>query len=529
MNLVLAMVLVTSWVQVRSDAFVVKSPVGEERALEVLEELETFYQLVGRHAFQNIRIPELPLDVLILEPHEMERLGPLYEGEAISVEGYYQKGIDRDYIVLSSDLTRGSTRIIQHELAHYLISRALESPPTWLNEGLGEYFASAVISGNTMTVGQTPRERVNLLIAGPLLPLSELFDVDPTSPHYNEQDKANLFYSEAWALVHYLKHGPYAEQFQIYQEELRRHDVELMDFLPVTIRDLEVELAGYLRHGIHSRSLVNFEGDVEIAHSRTEAIDRAWVDVSVGEMLLSTGRDEEAAMYLAAAAGNDAVRPRVAYSRGIMSRMVGSYQEAREHFVDALIDDDMGPLAAFHLVQMGEGRIPEVLSTLERASHERTRDPLVYLALSEIYLNELQQIRELVLLAAGRPTSPPSAGTSLSQPSSRSEPSSTATAALTYYASGSDEYLEYELASDSDDGPRIRSLVRPIYPEELRRGGVAGEVTVDVQISDRGEVIGLWLISARPNIFSGLATSAVRQWQFDGRAQKVRVVIRFRP
>ena len=71
--------------------------------------------------------------------------------------------------------------------------------------------------------------------------------------------------------------------------------------------------------------------------------------------------------------------------------------------------------------------------------------------------------------------------------------------------------------------------MRPIYPEELRRGGVAGEVTVDVQISDRGEVVGLWLISARPDIFGGLATSAVRHWQFDGQAQKVRVVIRFRP
>ena len=314
MNLVLAMVLATSWVQVRTDAFVVKSPVGEEQAMEVLEELEAFYQLVSSQAFKNVRIPELPLDVLILEAEEMGRLGPRYQGAPLSVDGYYQKGIDRDYIVLSASLEGGYTRLIQHELAHYLISRALENPPTWLNEGLGEYFASAVIRGNVLTVGQVLEEKVDLLLDGPLMPLADLFAVDPTSPHYNEQDKANIFYSQSWALVHYLKHGPYAEQFQTYQDELRRSDVELMDFLPLSIDDLESELAGYLRHGVRSYTLVNFEGTISATLPVPEPIDREWVDISLSEMLLSTGRDEEAVSYLESAARNDVVFPRAPLS-----------------------------------------------------------------------------------------------------------------------------------------------------------------------------------------------------------------------
>ena len=41
--------LFLSWVQVRSDTYIVKSSAGEERAKRALKELEDFHQLV-RHA-----------------------------------------------------------------------------------------------------------------------------------------------------------------------------------------------------------------------------------------------------------------------------------------------------------------------------------------------------------------------------------------------------------------------------------------------------------------------------------------------
>ena len=45
MHFVLAAVLLSSWVQVRSEAFVVNSPIGVDQAATVLKELETFYQI----------------------------------------------------------------------------------------------------------------------------------------------------------------------------------------------------------------------------------------------------------------------------------------------------------------------------------------------------------------------------------------------------------------------------------------------------------------------------------------------------
>src|SRR5437870_13171110 len=95
--------LFLSWVQVSSETYIVKSSAGEERAKRVLKELEGFHQLVGTtRVFRNTELPELPIEVLLVgdEP-TLKELEPEYNGRKVSVAGYYQRGQDRDFIVLS--------------------------------------------------------------------------------------------------------------------------------------------------------------------------------------------------------------------------------------------------------------------------------------------------------------------------------------------------------------------------------------------------------------------------------------------
>src|SRR2546428_4781091 len=89
----LALTLFLSWVQVSSDTYVVKSSAGEEKARRVLKELEDFHQLLGTFEFRNTRLPELPIEVLIIgdEP-TLKELAPEYNGRKVSVAGYYQRG-----------------------------------------------------------------------------------------------------------------------------------------------------------------------------------------------------------------------------------------------------------------------------------------------------------------------------------------------------------------------------------------------------------------------------------------------------
>lgn len=523
MTYILAFLLLNSWVQVRSDTFVVKSLLGAEQATEVLVELEHFYQIVGDGMFQGVRTPDLPLEVLVLGRPEVDSLSPRYEGESISVNGFYQKGIDRDFIVLSADLGgRVSTQVAYHELTHYLISRAMSRPPTWLNEGFGEYFGAARIESGQMTTGRHDQEKLAVLAELPMLPLEELFTVDPSSPYYNEQDKANVFYSQAWAFVHFLMHGPFSDQFQDYIGAMRLDDSDLLDFLPVGIDELEGRFLAHLRDAGRSRSLVRWDSRVELTSSAVQTIDRAEVDVSLAEMLISNGRIEEAGPYLESAAAYESIYPRVAYSRGILA-WLGGDPEARDHFVDALVEPEFGPFAAYHLVQMRDLNIPEVQTTLEQAARDGAREPLVYWALSEIYLEEMRRLESLVEVASSRHVPPPLPFAPRLMPEIVLEPG------YEIYDTQTLQDVTFELWSMDPQRPAARSLVMPYYPDDLKADTGGGEVVLDVQLSPEGEVMGVWLIEAKPDIFGHLASAALRDCKFEAVAAKIRVIVRFLP
>ena len=523
MTYILALVLLNSWVQVRSDTFVVKSLIGGDQATSVLAELETFYQIVGGEMFQGVRTPDLPLEVLVLDREEVDSLSPRFEGELISVNGFYQKGIDRDFIVLSADLSgRVSTQVAYHELTHYLISRAMARPPTWLNEGFGEYFGAARIDGERMTIGAVIQEKIDVLTALPMLSLEELLAVDPSSPFYNERDKANVFYSQAWAFVHFLRHGPFSDQFEDYIGAMRLDDVDLLDFLPVDIDELERHFLDHLRVSVRARSLFRLESPVELTIGAVQTIDRAEVDVSVAEMLISNGRTEDASPYLDSAAAYDAIYPRVAYSKGILA-WLGGDPEARDHFVDALVEPEFGPFAAYHLVQMRDLNIPEVQMTLEQAAQNGSREPLIYWALSEIYLEEMRRLRSLAEVSASRHVPPPLPF------APRLMPEIVVEREYERYDSQTHQDITYELWSINPQRPAVRSLVLPYYPEDLKADSVGGEVVLDVQLSPEGDVMGVWLIDATPDIFGGLASAALRDCTFEAVATKIRVIVRFLP
>ena len=47
--------------------------------------------------------------------------------------------------------------------------------------------------------------------------------------------------------------------------------------------------------------------------------------------------------------------------------------------------------------------------------------------------------------------------------------------------------------------------------------------------TSEGDVGGIWLISAIPDLFSTLATAAIREWKFEPNPAKIRIVLEFLP
>jgi TonB family protein len=523
MGAALVFSLFLSWVQVSSATYIVKSSAGEERAKRVLKELEDFHQLIGTLAFRNTELPELPIEVLLIgDEATLKELEPEYNGRRVPVAGYYQRGQDRDFIVLSGRVFPETlTSVVYHELSHYFLARALASRPTWLNEGLAEYFAAAEIREDEISLGAVSADRVQVLRTGPMLPLKTFFAVNSDSPYYNESSKASLYYAQAWAFMHYMMHGEHAQRFRQYLNALQTAESNLVEYLNVSERDLETGFQNYLRGLIQraGRNIVKVSG--EDWSTKIESIPELEAQISIAEIFLANGKLPDARRHLERLAAQAPDSTRISYYRGILARIAGD-PFARDFFVDALLDPLLGPRAAVQLVLMGDTHIPAIRSILEETAASGTRNSEVYLALTKIYSEDVRQIEETVRLAAK------SAVPDIPAPVVENTPGNPE-ALWRPYAQGAEGNVHYELMSESDAMPAIKKAAQPFYPAELQDQKVAGEVVVDLQVTDEGRVGGVWLVSSTPDVFANLATSAVREWQFDPVSAKIRIVLRFRP
>jgi len=516
--------LFLSWIQVSSDTYIVKSSAGEERAKRVLKELEGFHQLVGTTlVFRNTQLPELPIEVLLIgdEP-TMKELEPEYNGRKVSVAGYFQAGPDRDFIVLSGRVFPETlTSVVYHELTHYFIARGLRSRPTWLNEGLAEYFSTAEIRDDEISLGAVSLDRLQLLKTTPSLSMKDFFAVGPSSPYYNESSKASVYYAQAWAFAHYMMHGEHAARFRQYLSALQKGDANLLQYLNVTERDLELGFQNYLKAAIQrpARSVIKVANDDATMH--IESIPDTEAQMSIAEIFLANGKLPEARRHLEVLAGQAPDSTRVSYYRGVLARMAGD-PAARDFFVDALLDPFLAPRAAVQLVGMGDMQIPAVKTILEDAAAAGTRNAEVYLALANINLEELRRLEENVRLA--QQAAPPPLV--LRPPEEHVDE---AAVEWKSYMASTFHNFGYELLSGSEKRPSAIRVVTPYYPPELLDQKVAGEVVLDLQVTEEGKVSGIWLISSTPEVFGGLAAASLRQWEFEPVSAKIRMILRFKP
>ena len=112
-------------------------------------------------------------------------------------------------------------RVLAHEGFHQFIGYELgQQIPTWLNEGMAQYFETSSITGSRFSVGQVSRPK--LLYAQALIvnkqapPVAQLIQWDRATFYAN----ANVAYPMSWALVYYLMNSN-NDRFQ--QSEFRRY------------------------------------------------------------------------------------------------------------------------------------------------------------------------------------------------------------------------------------------------------------------------------------------------------------------
>ena len=333
-----------TWRSVRTNNLFVIGNADPEKLRQVAAWLEFFHSAFGRLVSRNVLESSVPTTVILFrDDASFLPFKPLYQGRPANISGYFQAGDDVNYIAISMDpRLRDPFRTAFHEYVHLHVKDNIPKAPLWLDEGLAELYGSMQFANGEALIG-VPLGYIRLLREQELLPLKTLFEISTTSDHYNEDDKAGIFYGQSWALVHYLMLADRGrqEQFKRFLQLVSRGDDSskaVEDSFGMTLPALEQEFRAYVRRGDFSAQRVTgIDPQAYAAYTAMQrtSLSEGEANYYLGDLLYHIGRSSDAERYFKQAVTLEPGFLPAHASLGLMYAIQRRYAEAKKHLEKA--------------------------------------------------------------------------------------------------------------------------------------------------------------------------------------------------
>jgi tetratricopeptide (TPR) repeat protein len=319
------------WKRITSENFIAVGDAGEAQLRDALVQLERFRTaLVSLFPRTQLTSPVPTVLVLFKHPTAMARRA----GTGSNVAGYFARRPHVNRMVTAVFPDRDEMfNVLQHEYTHYVLHLSGRQIPTWIDEGLAEFYGTFRLLDKTSGVlGNVPSWRLRTLASGDYsLRFEQLFTAEGVSRTFQSPMQQQRFYSSAWALVHYMVVGDRAGQLARYlgaiDRGLQPQDA-FKDAFKVEFSKLQEELTAYL----HRRRLPALRVPFSTTLAETSPMaPLTEVDALQlqAELLLDSGEDDEAEPLLKKALQLDA---RHVNAR----RTLGALQWQRRQWDDAV-------------------------------------------------------------------------------------------------------------------------------------------------------------------------------------------------
>ncbi len=198
-----------TWIEVRSPHFRVLTDGSAGDARKVAYEFEQIRHVFALR-FNNEEVGSgAPLTIVAArDAGTMSRLAPaLWKAQGDKIAGFFQRRWESQYALVRLDTWGDQNQVvIFHEYTHSILHANAHWLPVWLDEGMAEFYAYSRFEHDRILVG-APTQRYRELRNQSLLPVSTMLDITQNSPYYHDDSKMQLFYAEAWAMVHYMIFG----------------------------------------------------------------------------------------------------------------------------------------------------------------------------------------------------------------------------------------------------------------------------------------------------------------------------------
>jgi Flp pilus assembly protein TadD len=357
----------SGWVEVDSPHFVIVSNAGDKDARKAAIQFEQI-RAVFREALPATQKNEGPVITIIAvkDDKSLGELLPEYwaKGHAHPA-GMFESSMNQFYIAIELDAQGPNPyETIYHEYYHSLTMPYYPDLPTWLSEGLADFFGNSEIDGKNALVGTAAPELLYQLQTNPLIPLETLFRVDRSSPYYNEDSKVTMFYAESWALVHYLMIGDNQAHKPMLTAYLKALDAgDKQDHAATKAFGDVTKLQNNLQDYVGRRAFyqLRYPAPAKIVDSdlKARAISEADADAYKGGLFIIRGRTQEARTALDRAIALDPKNARAYENLAITQFSTGDRKEALASASQAIALDPRSMLARYFRAYLTFNEAPE--------------------------------------------------------------------------------------------------------------------------------------------------------------------------
>jgi len=355
------------WLKIKSSNFELFTTAGEKKGREAILYFEQVRSLFGKLT-KSGAVPTLPVRIIALRSEKE------YTPYRINdfPTAYYLGAQERDYIVMKSIDTELYPVAI-HEYTHLIVKHAGLPLPAWLNEGLADVYATLKPAGNKVMIGEISPGRYRELQTGKWLDLETLLAVDHKSPHYNEKQKAGMFYAESWALTHMLYlSNEYWKKFSQFLSLIKAYGSQAAVFQKLygkSLSQVNADLELYMRGTRFNAAFadVTVEKSAESPEIRTATPVES--GLALADLLAGTRkRDEAKAAYESLLRANPK-DPEMELALAHLAWMNTDHAEMQRHFARAI---ELGTTNAkvyfdYAMMLQGQGKDPEIAVLLRKA------------------------------------------------------------------------------------------------------------------------------------------------------------------
>ena len=411
-----------TWRSVRSKNFYLIGNAGDRDIRQVATKLEQFRQGFSK-LYPKARLSSgVPITVIVFKSSSsFTPFMPVYNGKTTRVGGYFQPGEEANYILLTSDMSgEHPYRTIYHEFVHSLVNDNTSSPlPVWFNEGIAEVYSTfEVTSGDKSAIlGAPVNYHLETLQENKLIPLQRLLSIKHDSPEYNENNRRSIFYSESWALVHYLmlgnghKRQPQLSKFIDLVTSGKSTDDAFTEAFQTDYATLQKELMNYCSRTAYPALEIHFDEKLSFDKDMVSAeISEAEGEFNLGNCLNNQGRPD-AEVHLLKAISIDpnmaealAVLGKLRVTQGNVDEAKGYLEKASNansksylaHYYYALALSKEGQTDRSHVSRFTQGNVEKMRAALGKAIQINPQFVASYQLLGFINLVENEQIDESI-------------------------------------------------------------------------------------------------------------------------------------